>query len=144
MTTKQTASAKPAFDFDMLKSFNQFKTPGFDFEAMVATQRKNIEAATAASQRGFEGMSAMMTRQADVARESAESAMKVASDFAAASPEERVSKQADLTKASYEAFIANGREAYDMVTKTADEAMVLINSRVTAAMEESQKAFAAK
>ena len=83
MTAKQTAAAKPAFDFDMFKSFGQFKAPGFDFEAMMATQRKNMEAATAANQRAFEGMNAMMSRQAEVVRESTESAMKVASDLAA-------------------------------------------------------------
>jgi phasin family protein len=144
MTAKQTAAAKPAFDFDMFKSFGQFKAPGFDFEAMMATQRKNMEAATAANQRAFEGMNAMMSRQAEVVRESTESAMKVASNLAAVKPEERTAKQADFTKTAYEAFLANGREAYDMVAKTADEAMTLINGRVTATIEESQKAFAQK
>ena len=89
MTAKTTA-AKPAFDFDMFKSLGQFKAPGFDVEAIMATQRKNLEAAAAANQRAFEGMSAIMRRQAEVARESAEKTMKAMTDVAAAAPEERL------------------------------------------------------
>lgn len=144
MSAKQTAAAKPAFDFDMFKSLGQFKAPGFDMEAMMATQRKNLEAAAAANQRAFEGMSAIMQRQAEVAREGAETAMKAMSDVAAATPEDRMAKQADFAKSAYTTFFANSREVYDMASKTADETFGLINDRMTATIDESKKAFAAK
>ena len=143
MSAKQTA-AKPAFDFDMFKSMGQFKAPGFDMEAMMATQRKNMEAAAAANQRAFEGMSAIMSRQAEVVREGAETAMKAVTDLAAASPEDRMAKQADFAKTAYAAFFQNSREVYDMAAKTADETMGLINDRMTATIDESKAAFAAK
>ena len=143
MTAKQSA-AKPTMDFDVFKSFGQFKAPGFDMEAMMATQRKNLEAAAAANQRAFEGMSAVMQRQAEVAREAAESAMKAMSDVAAAAPEERAVKQADFAKDAYSTFYANSKEMFDMVSKTADESFGLISQRMTASIDESKKAFAQK
>jgi phasin family protein len=144
MTTKTATAAKPVFDFDVFKTMGQFKAPGFDMEAMMATQRKNMEAAAAASQRAFEGMSAIMRRQAEVARESAETTMKAMSECASCAPEERVAKQADFAKSAYTNFFANSKEFYDMAAKTADETMGLINDRMTATIDESKKAFAAK
>ena len=146
MSAKQSAAAamKPAFDFDMFKSFGQFKAPGFDVEAIMATQRKNLEAAAAANQRAFEGMSAIMRRQAEVARESAETAMKAISDVAAATPEERLTKQADFAKATYASFFQNSKEVYDMAAKTADETIGLVNDRMTATIDETKSTFATK
>ncbi len=143
MPAKQTA-AMPAMDFDFMKTFSQFKTPGFDMEAIMATQRKNLEAAAAANQRAFEGMSAIMRRQAEVARESAETAMKAMSDVSAASPEECMSKQADFAKSAYKSMFDNSKEVYDMMSKTADETIGLINDRMTATIDESKTAFAQK
>lgn len=143
MSAKQTA-AKPAFDFDVFKSFGDFKVPGFDMETMMATQRKNMEAAAAANQRAFEGMSAIMTRQAEIVRESAESTMKTISDVAAATPEERMTKQADFAKKAYASMFENGREVYDMAQKTCDESVSLINDRMTATIDETKTVFAKK
>ena len=143
MSAKQTAQ-KPAFDFDMFKSFGQFKAPGFDVEAIMATQRKNMEAAAAANQRAFEGMTAIFRRQAEVARETTETAMKAMNDLAAASPEDRMTKQADFAKTAYASMFENGKEVYDMAQKTADETMGLINDRMTATIDESKAAFAQK
>lgn len=144
MSAKQTAAKTPAFDFDMFKNFGQMKAPGFDMEAMMATQRKNLEMAAAANQRAFEGVSAIMQRQAEVARDSAETTMKAMTDVAGAAPEERVAKQADFAKSVYESFFANSREVYDMAAKTADETIGLINARVAATIDESKVAFAQK
>ena len=145
MTTKQNAfAAKPAFDFDMFKAFGQFKAPGFDIESIMATQRKNLEAAAAANQRAFEGVSAIMRRQAEVARETAETTMKAFSDVSAATPEERMAKQADFAKTAYTSFFQNSKEVYDMATKTADETIGLINARLTATIDESKSALATK
>lgn len=142
--TAKTSTTKSPFDFDMFKTFEQFKVPGFDIDAIMASQRKNIEAAAAANQRAFEGMSALVRRQGEVARESAEAGMKAFSEVSAASPEDRIAKQADFAKAAYSSFFANGREIFDMAAKTADEAIGLINDRVTANIEESKKVFASK
>ena len=141
---KQTAIPKPAFDFDMFKAFNQFKAPGFDMDAIMATQRKNMEAMTAAGQSAYEGMTALARRQAEVAKEAAESATKAMTDLAAATPEERVAKQADLAKTAYTSMFDNGREMMDMAAKTADEAVSVVNARFTASIDETKSVLATK
>lgn len=141
---KQTANPKPAFDFDMLRAFNQFKAPGFDMDAMMATQRKNMEAMSAAGQSAYEGMTALARRQAEVAKEAGEAVTKAMTDLAAAAPEERVAKQADLTKAAYTNFFDNGRKIMDMAAKTADEAVSLVNARFIASIDETKTVLATK
>ena len=147
MSAKQTAAAstvKPAFDFDMFKSMGQFKTPGFDIEAMMATQRKNMEVAAAANQRAFEGMGAIMRRQAEIVRESTESAMKSFSSAPAGTPDDAMAQQADFAKKAISSFVENTREVFDMAQKTCDETVGLINDRMTATIDESKSAFAQK
>ena len=115
-----------------------------DMDAIMATQRKNMEAMTAAGQSAYEGMTALARRQAEVAKEAAESATKAMTDMAAASPEERVAKQADLTKTAYTSMFDNGREMMDMASKTADEAVSLVNARFTASIDETKTVLSAK
>ena len=141
---KQTATPKPAFDFDMFKAFNQFKAPGFDMDVIMATQRKNMEAAAAASQSAYESMMALARRQAEVAKEATEAATKAMTDLAASSLEERAAKQADMAKTAYTSFFDNSREMMDMAAKTADEAVSLVNARVAASIDETKSVLAAK
>ena len=61
--------ANPTFPFlenDFSKMFSEFKIPGFDMQALVATQRRNIEAVTAANQLAVEGVQAVMRRQTEI------------------------------------------------------------------------------
>ena len=87
---------------------------------------------------------ALARRQAEVAKEAGEAATKAMTDMAAASPEERVAKQADLTKTAYTSMFDNGREMMDMAAKTADEAVSLVNARFTASIDETKSVLAAK
>ena len=135
---KQTATPKTVFDFGM------FKTPGFDMDAIMATQRKNMEAMSAAGQSAYEGMTALARRQAEVAKEAGEAATKAMTDLATATPEERVAKQADLTKAAFTSFFDNGREIVDMAAKIADDAVSLVNARFTDSINETKTVLATK
>ena len=142
--SKQTTTPKPAFDFDMFTAFNQFNAPGFNVDAIMATQRKNMEAMTAAGQSAYEGITALARRQAEVAREAAVFATKAITELAAAPPEERVAKQPELTKTAYIYMFDNGREMMDMAAKTADEAVSLVNARFTASIDETKTILAVK
>ncbi|HEU0117190.1 MAG TPA: phasin family protein, partial [Alphaproteobacteria bacterium] len=54
---------------DVSKFMGEFKVPSFNFEALMAAQRKNIEAFTAVNQAAFESMQAIVRRQAELARQ---------------------------------------------------------------------------
>lgn len=139
------AAFNPFKDLDVTKIMGDLKFPVVGFETVVETQRKNIEALTAANQTAFEGVQALFQRQAEVVRSSVEELTKATTDlWSTVSPEEKAAKQADLVKKSYESAIANLREAIDMLAKSNTQAADLINKRVGESLDELKIAVAKK
>jgi phasin family protein len=139
------AAFNPFKDLDVTKMMSDMKFPFVGFETVVETQRKNIEALTAANQTAFEGVQALFQRQAELVRTSVEDMTKATTDlWSAASPEEKATKQADLVKKSYEGAIANLREAIDMLAKSNGQAADMINKRVGESIDELKIAVAKK
>lgn len=129
------------FDFtkmmDPSKMMSDFKMSGVDMEKVVASQRRNLEALTAANQLAIEGMQAVAKRQAEIFRQVMEelsAAMK--SVMAAGSPEDKAARQTELTKEAFKRAIANMRELAEMVAKSQGEAFEVINKRVTDSLDE--------
>jgi len=52
--------------FDFSKTMGDLKIPGFDVQAIMDAQRKNIEALTAANQTAVQGMQAGAQQQAEI------------------------------------------------------------------------------
>jgi phasin family protein len=127
----------PFKDFDVTKVMGDFKFPTVSFEALVETQRKNIEAFTTANQTAYSGLQALMQRQAEVLRTSFEDISASFTDLmSTASPEEKATKQADMLKTGYEKAVANSRQVFDMVARNNSEALDVLNKRVTESLEE--------
>jgi phasin family protein len=124
-------------DTDFSKAFAGFTLPGFDVEAVLASQRKNIEALTQANQLAAEGVQAVARRQAEIAREAIDEASTVLRDIAQpAAPEERIAKHAELLKQTFERGLANTRELALMLAKANTEAFDVVAKRVAAGFEE--------
>ena len=135
---------KPMWDMDMSKMFADLKLPKVDMDAVMATQRKNIEALTSANKLAFEGMQAVARRQADVMRQMMEEMSGMISDMmSAGSPEEKVARQADLAKQTFEKILSNMKELAEMLSKSNSEAATVINARISESLEEL-KAMAQK
>jgi phasin family protein len=137
------------FDFtkmmDPSKLMGDFKMSGVDMEKVVSSQRRNLEALTAANQLAIEGMQAVAKRQAEIFRqvmEESSSAMK--SLMAAGSPEDKAARQTELTKEAFKSAIANMRELAEMVAKSQGEAFEVINKRVTDSLDELRDTMAKK
>lgn len=130
---------------DFGKGFANGKAPMFDVEAAIASQRKNVEALTAANQVAFQGVQAVIRRQAELVREAVEEFGKVSKEFTATvSTEDKMAKQADLAKATFESALANAREIGTMVQKVSDEAVELLSKRVVANFDEVKSALTPK
>jgi phasin family protein len=130
---------------DYGKLFTNGKLPHFDFEAVVAAQRKNVEALTAANQVAFEGVQAIAKRQIEIARKAVEELSQVAKEFAAAgTPEDKIARQAALAKDAYEAALANVRELAGIAQKANSEAVDLLSKRVVENLDEVKSAFSQK
>src|SRR6476620_3198096 len=79
------------FDFDVVKMMGDFRFRPFDVEAMMACQRRNIEALSQANQLTVEAVQAVARRQIEIARQSLEAMSALLRDFAQpASAEDRI------------------------------------------------------
>jgi phasin family protein len=131
------AKNNPFFDFDLSKLAADFKFPGVDVESVLAAQRKNVEALTAANQLALEGFQAVVRRQGEILRQTLEEAGSLVGQLTAAgSPEEKVAKQAELVKTAFEKALANAKELAELVAKSNSEAADVINKRVSESLEE--------
>ncbi|HYH17430.1 MAG TPA: phasin family protein [Azospirillum sp.] len=136
-------TGNPFLDFDVTKALGDFKVPGLDVDAILATQRKNIEAVTAANQLAIEGLQAVIRRQAEILRQSMEEAGSMVSDvMAAGSPEDKAAKQAELVKVAFEKALANVKELAEMVAKSNTEAADVLSKRVSESLDEVKTAIA--
>ena len=130
------------FDFDVSKFLGEFKMPGFDVEAMVASQRKNIEALSEANHRAYEGLQAVVKRQAEILRQTMDEVAHAAKDMTEpGAVHDKAAKQADLAKEAFERALANARELAEMIAKANSEAFDLLNKRFTQNLEDLRESF---
>lgn len=124
-------------DMDLGKAFAGFTFPGFDVETIVAAQRKNLEALTQANQLAVEGFQAVARRQIEIARQSVDEASQLLRDWTQpGAPEERLAKNAELAKNTFEKGLSNARELAELATKANTEAFSVLNKRVAEGFEE--------
>ncbi|MCW2243764.1 phasin family protein [Azospirillum canadense] len=137
------SSGNPFLEFDVSKVLGDFKVPGLDVDAILASQRKNIEAVTAANQLAIEGLQAVLRRQAEIVRASVEEAGSYVNQVAAAgTPEEKAAKQAELVKVAFEKALSNIKELAELVAKSNTEAADVLSKRVSESLDEVKAAIA--
>lgn len=116
----------------------------FDYTQLLSTGRRNLEAASEASQAVVENVQAISRRQAEIARTSVEGALKASKDiFTSGTPETNIAKQAAYAKDAFEGALANLREVSEMAAKSCFEIFDVITSRASESIEELSKAAGA-
>jgi phasin family protein len=124
---------------DFQKAFGEFKLPNTDLEGVVAVQRRNVEAVVAANQLAFEGYQAIARRQGEIVRQSLEETASIVSELmSAGTPEEKVTRQAEMVKAIFEKTNANLKELSDLLAKSNTEAADVLAKRVSDGIDEMQ------
>lgn len=132
-------------DYDVTKAFGGFTVPGFNVEAMMASQRKNVEALTQANQLAIEGAQAFARRQVEIAREAVEDASTMFREFSQpGAPQEKLAKNTELAKSSFEKGLATAKELTELVTKANTEAFNVLTKRVTESFQEMRDVAATK
>jgi phasin family protein len=127
----------PFLETDFTKIFSEFKIPGFDVQALVATQRRNIEAVSHANQLAVEGVQAVMHRQSEILRQMVEESSNGLKEMmAAGAPEQKIAQQTELVKATFEKALANLRELTEMVAKSNTEAADVLTKRIGESLTE--------
>jgi len=126
---------------DMVDSLKGLAGRGFDVEAVMATQRKNIEALANASRTAMDGANAVGKRQAEMFHETmSETAQSLQSLTTGGSPFDTAARQAELMRQGCEKALRNMREIAEMVSKAQLGTMELINDRVVQSINELKHA----
>ncbi len=124
-------------------AFADLMKNAFDMNQLFATQRRNIEALSAANQAVVEGAQAISRRQAEVIRTNVEDVLKASKDLlTSGTPETNITKQSEFAKGIFESTLSNLREITEMATKSGFEAFDVLNKRAAETMEEITKASA--
>jgi phasin family protein len=138
------SSIPPAFEADFAKYMDMSKmmmgkmaVPNFGMEAMMNASRKNIEAFTALSQSAFESMQLLARRQAEWMRQGMEEMTSTMNAvITSPSPEEKVMRQCEASKAAMDKCIANVRDISETINRCNTQALETVSSRMTESIEE--------
>ena len=123
--------------FDVTQAFGEFRLPGLDVQAIVETQRKNLEAFTQANQLVGEGVQAVARRQVEIVQQAFADVPGLLAEWTQlGAPQERLAKNAEVAKTAFEKGLANARELAELATKANTEAFNVISSRFTESLEE--------
>jgi phasin family protein len=138
--TKLFKDFDPSKMFDMSKLASEFKLngmPGVDVQQVVAAQKRNVEALTAANQLAAESFQALAKRQTEIMRQTVEATTAAMRDLIGqGSPEEKAARQTEFAKEAFERGIAHSRELAEMMQRAQGEALDVINKRVAESLEE--------
>ena len=132
------SEARPTFfDFDVTKMMADFRFRPFDVEALMACQRRNLEALTQANQLTVEAVQAVARRQIEIARQTLEDMSTLLRDLAQpASTEDRSAKNTEYAKQILEKSVSNGREITLLATKAGTEAADVLHRRACEGLDE--------
>jgi phasin family protein len=137
--TEKTEASANGF-FDVTKAFGDFRLPGLDVEAIVAIQRKNLEALTQANQLAVEGVRALAQRQAEIAQQAFADASALFHAWTQpGAPEDRLAKNADAAKQAFEKGLANAHELSELTTKASTDVLSVITKRVSEGFDEARQ-----
>ena len=109
----------------------------FDLSDLMETQRKNMQAMTEIQQATVENMQAIAQRQAEILSRMVQDNTTMAQQIMTeGTPEEKITRQADLVREAYEHSVSGLKELSEMIAQTGREAGEIINRRVTASLTE--------
>ena len=131
-------------NFDPTAAFAPFALPTVDMDALIAAQRRNVEALTAANTVAADGVKSFTTRQTEIVRSVIDDCAKAVNALMGVSdPQAGAAKQAELAKASFDKSVDSVRELAEIATKTQATTLDVLNKRVAESLDEIQ-AFAVK
>jgi phasin family protein len=109
---------------DMTKMFEGAKMPGFDAQAIFATQQKNMEALVEANKAAAAGYQDLFKRQVAIAEETMKAAQAQLTELKMEPMSaDGAQKRADLMKEGFEKAVANLTELADTAKKANSEAL---------------------
>jgi phasin family protein len=123
---------------DFTKMFEGMKMPGFDMQAMIDLQKKNVEALVAANQAAIAGYQDFFKKQMAIFEETMSSAQAHVASLGESMGPDGAAKQADYYKVAFEKALANMTELAEAAKKANEEAFAIVSARVKESIAELQ------
>ena len=138
MSQSTSSGAGKFFNAEFFKSLTPANTLfPVDFTSLFDLQRKNMQAVAEANKIVVENIQAIAQRQTQILTQIVEDHTSLAQQIMTeGTPEEKVTRQADLARDAYERSVSNFNELTELVSKSNREAGEVISMRVTASLSE--------
>ncbi|MER8386308.1 phasin family protein [Mesorhizobium sp. M0166] len=123
---------------DMFGKFGRdLKLPNVDVEAILAHNRKNLEALEKSARASAAGASALLSRQREMLQDTLREIADMAQSYRApGNPQEMMQKQAAFARKSFETALKNAGEMAELARVSGTESIEILRSRIKEAMEE--------
>lgn len=121
----------------LLSALARLEVPGLNMDALLASQRDNLEALNAANRAAMEGVKAVGEWQLKILQETVQGMTTAVGGLAkAGSPQQLVAAEAELAKKAFETGVSKMRELAEIVAKANQQATDAIVNRVPASLDE--------
>jgi phasin family protein len=108
-----------------------------DMQQLMAAQRRNMEALSAANRVALEGAQAVARRHMEIMQQAmSELSETMTAGAGAEGPQAKAAKQAELLKKAYERAVAHMQELSDLIQRSNAEAVGVLHKRFSEAMDE--------
>ncbi|TKB56468.1 MAG: phasin family protein [Mesorhizobium sp.] len=123
---------------DMFGKFGRdLKLPNVDVEAILAHNRKNLEALEKSARASAAGASALLSRQREMLQDTLREITDMAQNYRApGNPQEMMQKQAAFARKSFETALKNAGEMAELARASGTESIEILRSRIKEAIEE--------
>lgn len=122
---------------EFAKAFDGYRAAGVDVAGILDSQRKNVEALSAANKVALEGVQTVAARQREILQQTMDNATSALQELAsAASPQEAATAQAELLKSAFDKALSDMRELAETMTKANTEAVEIVSRRMSDSLQE--------
>lgn len=136
------ADFSKAFEgFKGFQGFQGFQGFPLDFSALMETQRRNLQAFSDAGRQAMEDLQEIAQMQTVIVSQMVEDSSAIAREAAAeGSAEQKIARQAEMAKKSYEKTLGGAKKIAEAVGKSNQAASEIISRRVSASLSEIKSA----
>lgn len=122
---------------DFTKALSSMKLPEFDTEAVVAAQRKNMEALVEANKAAAAGYQELFSKQVAIFEETLAEAQKHMKSLDSTSLDaDRAKAQGDLARAAFEKALSNMQALAESAQKANSDAYEIVSARIRDGLSE--------
>jgi phasin family protein len=123
----------------------QFNLPKIDYDALLETHRKNVEAMRASTLALSQDGRALLALQQDILTDVTRQSRELIAEFKPqGSPQEVAAKQAELARRAFDAVVENTKDIAELVQKSGAGASTIIMNRIRESIAEARAAIDGK